>query len=485
MSPAGAGGPGRRSRIVRRYFFVFAVLLGGSLAASAFLEMWFRFQETRRNVELIHRQMATLAALRIRNYIEDIAQSVRLAAQPRQVVQGRVTEDYLFDLRTLVKNVRAIRDLVVLGRDGREQLRLSRIGPSGPNAGADHTSAAYFTAARAGGTYFGPVTFPADSFEPRIMIAAPIEPFRGEVVGVLAAEVNVRYVWDVVQEIRVGRSGYAYVVSDTGTLVAHPDLHLVLRRTDLSTHPQVAAMLVQPSAADGTGMYTNLSGQRVLVSQARIPSAGWIVLVERPLAEAYGPLIASLARTGGILLIVCVLGVGAAIILGRRVVRPIEALRGGAMRLEAGDLESRLQVKTGDEFEELAEDFNRMAGRLQGAYAGLEQKSARLEGLLRISQAITATLDPERIVQVILNAVRALMADTVVRLWAAVDNDGALVSIGSAGLRGDDIELRVSPGEGLVGAVASSGQPLAIEDLNADPRLLRRELVEREGLVRT
>jgi signal transduction histidine kinase len=49
-------------------------------------------------------------------------------------------------------------------------------------------------------------------------------------------------------------------------------------------------------------------------------------------------------------------------------------LRRGAARLEAGELDARLELKTGDEFEELAEDFNRMSHRLQDSHATLERK---------------------------------------------------------------------------------------------------------------
>ena len=81
MGAQGHEGPaGQRGRIVRRYFVVFALLVGGSLAISAIVEMGFRFQETRRNLDLVHHQMAEVTALRIRNYIEDIAQAVQVAA---------------------------------------------------------------------------------------------------------------------------------------------------------------------------------------------------------------------------------------------------------------------------------------------------------------------------------------------------------------------------------------------------------------------
>jgi signal transduction histidine kinase/HAMP domain-containing protein len=496
VNPSATPGAGRRGRIVRRYFLIFAALVGGSLVISVLLEMGFRFQETRQSLEVVQRQMAELAALRIRNYVEDVAQAVRVAAQPRSLLQGRLTDDYIVELRNLLKNVPAIRDVVALGPNGHEEFRLSRIGRSLPDARADHASAPYFTAAHAGQTYFGPVIFPPDSFEPRIIIAVPIEPFRGEVIGVLTAEVNVRYVWDVVQEIRVGESGYAYVVSGTGTLVAHPDLHLVLQRKDLSDHPQVAALRDPGRGAGGTGVYKNLSGQRVLVSHEHIPSVGWTVLVERPLTEAYGSLLASLARTGGILLIVCATAVGAGVLLGRRVVGPIEVLRRGAARLEAGELEARLELKTGDEFEELAEDFNRMAGRLHDAYTGLEQKVVErtqalkqsldeVQGLGDIIRAVSASLDLEKVLQtIVIHATELSRSDAglIYEFDAAAQvfrfRAGHLIRPEFIAMLED---VPPSFRDSIMGRAALKGVPDQIPDMEADASYAFKDKVLGEG----
>jgi hypothetical protein len=63
----------------------------------------------------------------------------------------------------------------------------------------------------------------------------------GRNTGVTVAEVNLKLIWDVITAIKVGRTGYAYVVDGRGRLIAHPDISLVLRKTDLSRLPQVAA----------------------------------------------------------------------------------------------------------------------------------------------------------------------------------------------------------------------------------------------------
>src|SRR5262245_18360108 len=100
LNPSAVRDTGRPSRIVRRYFLIFATLVGGALVTSVLVEMVFRFQATRQNLSVEHGQLAELSGLRIRHYIEDVAQSVRFA-QPRTLNQGRVTDDYSLDLRVL------------------------------------------------------------------------------------------------------------------------------------------------------------------------------------------------------------------------------------------------------------------------------------------------------------------------------------------------------------------------------------------------
>ncbi len=71
--------------------------------------------------------------------------------------------------------------------------------------------------------------------------------------------------------------------------------------------------------------------------------------------------------------------------LARTLTRPILALKQGAARIGAGDLSARLEVKTGDEIEVLANEFNRMAEQLADYTAGLERKVAEKTAQLELA----------------------------------------------------------------------------------------------------
>ncbi|HZT51472.1 MAG TPA: GAF domain-containing protein, partial [Stellaceae bacterium] len=125
---------------------------------------------------------------------------------------------------------------------------------------------------------------------------------------------------------------------------------------------------------DEVAVARDVSGQRVLSAFAPVEPLNWIVFVELPLDEAYAPLYASIARAGGLLIACLVLAFGAGLFLARRMVGPIQAIRAGAARFGGGDLGQRIAIRTGDELETLADQFNDMAGRLQESYATLERK---------------------------------------------------------------------------------------------------------------
>ena len=157
----------------------------------------------------------------------------------------------------------------------------------------------------------------------------------------------------------------------------------------------------------------------MLTASAPVAPLGWLMFVELPLEEAYAPLWASLQRLSMILLAALIFAVLAGMFLARRMVGPIRALSTGAARIGSGDLGQRITIKTGDELEGLAGQFNEMAGRLQESYAGLERKveertselqlrtseldqSVReLRALGEVSQAVNSTLDLETVLATI------------------------------------------------------------------------------------
>ena len=141
----------------------------------------------------------------------------------------------------------------------------------------------------------------------------------------------------------------------------------------------------------------NIQGQEVLTASAPIAPLGWTMFVELPVEEAYASLYLALQRLAIVLTAASIFAVLAGIFLARRMVGPIQALRAGAERIGGGDFAQRISIKTGDELEGLADQFNDMGARLQESYADLEnkveQRTAELSESLEQQTATSEVLE--------------------------------------------------------------------------------------------
>ena len=291
-----APGPhAHRTLLFRKYAIVLVALVGGALLVSGLIEGYFSYLENETAAIGIQRAQAAGAAGRIEQFVSEVERQVRDG--PQSAPTSAVTvEQRRSDLLRLLRQAPSLTDISYLDPAGREQVRVSRLELNVTGSLVDYSREAKFQEARSGKTYFGPVYFRNES-EPYMTVAIAD---RGANAGVTVAEANLKFIWDVVSGIKIGDAGYAYVVDPRGQLVAHPDISLVLQRTDLSTLPQVRrALETSRPVAPGRGEATitaNLEGRQVLANHAEISPVGWMVLVEQPLEEVFAPLYGSRRR---------------------------------------------------------------------------------------------------------------------------------------------------------------------------------------------
>jgi signal transduction histidine kinase len=467
-------------RLVRRTFLIALALVSGGLLTSGALEFFFRYRESLEAIGTLQREMAQGAAFKIQQYVQDIEKTLRTSTLAQETVAHGLSDSYKFELLKLLKVAPAITDAAVLDAHGRELFKVSRVRMLRPEETLDRSGSEAFVHARSGRSFFGQVYFVRES-EPYITIAVPIEPFAGEVVGVLIAEVNLKYIWEVVSRIKVGLAGYAYVVSRDGDLIAHPDISLVLQRRNVRHLMQVQAAL--GATSDLLTLQPNLVGQQVFATYAAIPDLGWAVLVERPAAEAHAPLYASILRTSILLFVGLGMAVLASVLIGRRVVRPLAILQQGAARIGQGDLEHRLEIRTGDEFQALAEEFNRMTSRLQASYANLEHKVEErtrelarsvqeLRALGEVSQAVNSSLDLPTVLSTIVSYAIQLSGADGGAIYE-YDETTQAFHLRAAEKFDDDLmhALRTNPlrlGQGALGRAATAREPVQIHDVRQE-----------------
>ena len=376
-----------RTRLFAKYVALFVAVVGVALLSNGIFEVFFYYREHKAALIRIQHEQAEAAAAKIGQFTKEIESQLGWTTQLPWSAGS--LQDRRFDALRLLRQVPAITELSQIDSTGKERLRVSRLAMDVVDSGLDLSKDPKFTEAVANKVYYGPVYFRRES-EPYMTLS--LAGTRKD-AGVSIAEVNLKLIWDVVSQIKVGERGHAYVVGSGGRLIAHPDISLVLRNTDMSKLVQVQAARAgnanEDEALQGS---LNIQGQEVLTASAPIAPLGWTMFVELPVKEAYASLYLALQRLAIVLLAASIFAVLAGIFLARRMVGPIQALRVGAERIGSGDFAQRISIKTGDELEGLANQFNDMGARLQESYADLENKvEQRTSELSESLQQQTAT----------------------------------------------------------------------------------------------
>jgi adenylate cyclase len=362
--------------LFQKYLVVLFMAVAIPLAVNGVIEAWLGYRDQRARLDQVLGIQATSAAVEIQAFIEGITNELGW------LVQLPWTDDpderRQIDALRLFRQAPAIVSLALLDNRGRERIYVSRTGLNRIDSRTDRSTDPAMIGARSSRIWFGDVSYHRGS-EPYLTIA--ISGNRPS-VGVVIAEVNLKLIWDVISAIKVGDTGFAFVLDGPGRLIAHPDISLVLRGADEATFKPFQVIrdaIGRAGAALATGR--DERGHAVAAAAAPIAGPDWTVVVEQPLSEAFGPIYAALWRTAELLFVGTIFSGLLAYALARRMTEPIRLLEEGTERIGAGLFDHRISIRTGDEFQRLADGFNSMAAELALAQEH-QERIARLKRFL-------------------------------------------------------------------------------------------------------
>jgi class 3 adenylate cyclase/HAMP domain-containing protein len=470
-----------RGGLFAKYVTALVGLVVFVLAVNGAIETGISYRATKTTLTDAMGEKAEATARRIEQSVADLERQISWVTRASAVTLDQHRADYA----QLLNQVPAVSQLSLLDGYGREQLKLSRTAIA-VGSKADFSRDFRFTDTNGKSVSYAPATF-RDS-RPLMSISVSHSGFNA---GVTVADIDLRFLTDFLGDAQVGKSTFAYVVDSHGQVLASSSKGPEIGKS-LAILPQVAAVMKTGGEPLTSGK--DAEGNAVLSVANAVPKLGWHVFFEQPTAQALAPIRDQLTR--GALLIA--LGLAVAILAGtmlaRRMLIPITALRRGARRLGEGDFSHRIEVHTGDELEELAEQFNGMAGQLEETYAGLETKvEARtrdlaqsineLKVLEEVGRAVASSLD--------LNAVLPTVAARALEITGA---DAVLIYGYDAATRRFNLAEAIgvdksAPGQHLaidedstvLGEAARRGEPIAISDLTGAAETLLRDVAVTAG----
>jgi adenylate cyclase len=358
-----------RRSLFFKYFATLFVAAVVPLILGAVVEASFGYRDLRRQISEVLQAEARGAAGRIDAFTDEIRDQLGWVVQ-FPWAQGD-DDLHRIDALRLLQQVPAIVSISLCDETGIERVFASRLHLNKTGRGVDMSADPAVIGARANKVWYGPVQYQHES-EPymRIAVAGNLP-----AAGIAVADVNLKLIWDVIAAIRIGRTGYAMVVDDSGHLIAHPDISLVLRgRTGSVDFGRIKHLV---GITSGGAVITGEKGNPVVALSVHAPDIGWTVIAMQPVLEAFASIRAALWRSSLLIAFGVLTALALAYWRAHRMSGPIKQLEEGVERIGSGQFDHRIKISSRDELEQLAVRFNEMASEL----AISQQKSARIDRL--------------------------------------------------------------------------------------------------------
>lgn len=268
-----------------------------------------------------------------------------------------------FILESILQENRAFEEVSFTNLDGMETAKKARHG-----AGElfDISRLDKFLVARSGDNFISDIYYTLDG--PFLTLSSPVRNRNDEIIQTLSAEVNLRAIVRSVAVSRLGSSGYLLLLDRHGWLAARGGRGEMNLGSNVSGFPRVARAFRGElmTGLERQDRYESMIDRTPVVGAAKKMSAtGWVIFAEWPLVDS-DAVIAQVRNQVVTLTLFSILAVLTLVsFFVSRLVKPLQALRGGAMEVAKGNFEKRVEIKTGDELEELGTAFNRMAQGLK------------------------------------------------------------------------------------------------------------------------
>lgn len=265
------------------WIFIFTAAIFVIFASAAFVYLAVR--AIRSEVSSLHLEIAYRARTKIADSMDRLLSEQKRTS--RDLSLKIVSAEEIMSL--FLKENKEFDQISFIDAIGREIIRINKFAIVKKEDLSDFSLSSGFKSSADGNDYFSQVFFTKRG-EPNISIFMPVTSLRGEFLGTLMAELNLKFVWDLMSEIKVGDLGRVYVVDGGGNLIADPNPSFVLRGENLLSRGIVRKLVEGESLIDGLNpedRYEDFEGRKVFSTGLSFKPLGWGIITEEPLSDAF------------------------------------------------------------------------------------------------------------------------------------------------------------------------------------------------------
>jgi len=359
-------------------FFVWSVVI---LVLASSLQLAAYVQSERRAIDTNQLLIAEGASSAVAGFIQEKTRVLTTAAWLTNP-DTTTPREWRLVLQELLGLEPAFRRLEVREVDGRPVAGVARYSPTHADRSeiVEVPELLARTCRVATGAVISDVYIDPATSEPLVSLCAPVvNPLR-ELRGTLTAEVNLKFMWDLVDRLKVGRTGYAYVVDQTGDLLAFGDTARVLKGENVARLPPVAEF-VGGTAGKGpkrARIYKGMTGSVVVGICVPLETPSWAIVTELPWAEAFRDVIRTAVASLVIIGVMALVAVLVGKTISRSLTEALVGLKETATRIAQGERSLQAVVDGPDEVAQLSAAFNSMSSQLRQSLEALEARCTEI-----------------------------------------------------------------------------------------------------------
>lgn len=357
----------------------FGVLSSVVLLIFSCFEMYFHYQTERQNIVVKQQLIAREAATKVANFVQVKFSKLDSAVMIGELATAPIKEQEKI-LGILLGREAAFRHLVLLDPGHQELAKASRLSQSSWKTFMERFGEDLISQVMTGHRYFSSIYVDLVTSEPLVVMAVPVTDVFGDIKRLLIAELNLKFMWDLVDRLKVGDTGYAYVVDRKGNLIAYGDTARVLRGERLDDLQSVSEFIHNPMNRVDTAarICTGISGNTVVGTYVALETPDWAVMTELPIKEAYRQVMRNAMLSVCMLLVMAISAGLVGILVARRLALPLLDLTETSTRISNGDIGLQAAVRGPVEVVSLASAFNKMTQRLRTMLDMEEERSREL-----------------------------------------------------------------------------------------------------------